>query len=69
MSVSWTKSSKAILPLIDNVLTAGDERALEMPALASLHTIFVREHNRLAKEMRKIRPGNMRIVFDGVATL
>ena len=63
MAVSWTKSTKAILPLINDVLTAGDERALEMPGLASLHTVFVREHNRLAKEMRTIRPSKMDVLY------
>jgi peroxidase len=35
---------------------AGDTRANEQIQLATLHTIFVREHNRLAKELSYINP-------------
>ncbi len=41
----------------DEILFAGgDVRANENPALASLHTIFAREHNRRCDELRAINP-------------
>ena len=36
--------------------TGGDVRARENPGLSSLHTIFVREHNRIATAIYAIRP-------------
>ena len=41
-----------MLPEIEGVLTAGDVRALEMPGLATMHTLWLREHNRLASEIK-----------------
>ena len=35
-----------LLPIVDNEHKAGDVRAIENPALASVHTLWVREHNR-----------------------
>jgi len=37
-------------------MQAGDVRALEMPGLASVHTLWLREHNRLATEISTANP-------------
>lgn len=59
-------SSKDMLPLNTNFnnaprigpefFLAGDHRANEHPALTAIHTIFVREHNSIARELKSAFP-------------
>ena len=43
------KDSGNLLPKINDTFTAGEARAREIPGLALSHTLWVREHNRVAK--------------------
>lgn len=45
-------SFKSLLPIVNGNFKAGETRALENPALGSMHTIWVREHNRVAAEIQ-----------------
>ena len=38
------------------VIIAGDDRASEQPSLGALHTVWMREHNRVAGELSKLNP-------------
>ena len=58
---------REMLPLDDNGdILSGELRAGENPGLASLHTLFVREHNRVARELAKIKP---KLMEDGGETV
>ena len=44
------------VPSNDRLFVAGDVRANEQPLLIALHTLFVREHNRLCDELKREYP-------------
>ena len=51
---------REMLPEVDGVLTAGDVRARDMPGLAAMHTLFLREHNRLASQIKERSPETLK---------
>ena len=42
--------------LKDDCFASGDLRVNENAGLASMHTLFMREHNRIVRELKKINP-------------
>ncbi|XP_046635692.1 peroxidase-like [Daphnia pulicaria] len=54
-----TTDGKELLPLRPGCSTcyfAGDARALENPQLTIIHTLMMREHNRIARALKKLNP-------------
>ena len=45
------------MPFVQKWFVAGDVRANENPSLIAMHTLFVREHNRLCDELKEEHPG------------
>lgn len=49
-------TAKLSLSLV-RFLCPGDSRVNEQPQLAVMHTLWMRQHNRLARELAEINPG------------
>ncbi len=59
--MSTTSSGRKLLPIAtpceDNAcFFGGDERVLETPQLTLMHTLWAREHNRVADRLAQINP-------------
>ena len=46
--------SLIFLPQVNNLVQAGDARAPEMPSLSTIHTLWMREHNRVATLIKSL---------------
>ena len=59
MKATVLSTGKELLPKLPDEsgvpqFTGGDARARENPPLTSLHTLFLREHNRIAREVKEV---------------
>lgn len=51
-------------------MPAGDERPNEQPSLATIHTLFLRLHNRIARAIKAEKPGlSNTTIFDNARRL
>ena len=59
LKISLSPSGRPLLPITggQSSFQAGDRRATEQPLLTVMHTLFVREHNRVCQKLSAIFPG------------